>query len=184
MPRTTPLTAVLRTLRTHYGKPPRPISSDPFHLILWEQVAYLAPDSRRQLAYAALQHRVGLTPGAILGASTATLQAVARLGGPIAARERAARIRASAERVLGNWDGNLRTALKLPPPRARRALASFPMIGQPGADKILLFSKTARLLALDSNGLRVLQRLGLVPEAGDYRTAYRAAQAALAPQLP
>jgi hypothetical protein len=51
---------------------------------------------------------------------------------------------------------------------ARRALQKFPGIGAPGADKILLFTKTHALPALDSNGLRVLVRLGLAKEAKSY----------------
>ena len=35
------LRSVVTTLRRHYGKPARPVSRDPFHLVLWEQVGYL-----------------------------------------------------------------------------------------------------------------------------------------------
>jgi endonuclease III len=183
-PRPLSLGAALRTLRTYYGKPFPPVTTDPFRLVLWEEVAYLVPDTRRREAYAALGRRVGFTPASILAASPSTLLEITRLGGPIAAAARAARLRRSAELVLGRWNGNLRQALRLPLAQARRALAAFPMIGEPGADKILVISGTARLLPLDSNGLRVCQRLGLTREAKDYRTAYREAQAALAPQLP
>ena len=93
-------------------------------------------------------------------------------------------LRESAELVLGRWDGDLRAALRGPFPQARRALARFPMIGEPGADKILVITKRARLLPLDSNGLRVLARLGLISEGEDYRTTYRRAQEALAASLP
>jgi endonuclease III len=179
-----PLAEVLRSLRKYYGTPPRAISSDPFRLILWEQVAYLVPESRRRQAYAALRTQVGLTPAAILAAPQSTLLRITHLGGAIAAPARAARLRQSAELVLGRGRGGLRAALRLPLPQARRVLASFPMIGEPGADKILLFTGTARLLPLDSNGLRVVQRLGYAPDAEDYRTAYRRAQAALTPHLP
>ncbi len=58
------------------------------------------------------------------------------------------------------------------------------MIGEPGADKILVFAKRARLLPLDSNGLRVLVRLGLITAKKDYRATYRRAQESLAPALP
>jgi endonuclease-3 len=177
------LTEALRRLRKFYGKPPRPNSTDPFRLILWEQVAYLAPDSRRRAAYAALRDRVGLSPAAILATSDATLQQVTRLGGSIAAVERAARMRRSAELVLES-DRTLKASLRLPLPEARRALAAFPMIGEPGADKIMVFTKSARLLPLDSNGLRVLERLGIAPGGRDYRAAYRGAQAAVHAKLP
>jgi len=178
------LKSALAALRRYYGTPRRPVSQEPFPLILWEQVAYLVPDTQRHAAYAALRSQVGLTPRAILRAKAATLRAITRRGGAIAAPARAARLRRSAEIVVGRWDGDLRTALKLPEAQARGALAQFPMIGEPGADKILAFTRTVRVLALDSNALRVLQRLGLVPEAKDYRTAYRKAQAVLSLQLP
>jgi endonuclease III len=181
---TTSLRRILTTLRRHYGKPQRPISRDPFKLILWEQVAYLVPDAHRHRAFAALRRQVGLTPAAILAASDIKLRAIARLGGPIAVGVRAARLRQSAELAVGHWDGDLRIALRLSIPKARKALAQFAMIGEPGADKILVIAKRARLLPLDSNGLRVLRRLGLTPEEKDYRTTYRRAQEVLAPALP
>ena len=40
------------------------------------------------------------------------------------------------------------------------------------------------LLALESNGLRVLVRLGYAPEHRNYATTYKKMQRALAPQLP
>jgi endonuclease III len=184
MPKALTLRSTLAALKRFYGKPASPVGRDPFRLILWEQVAYLVSDVQRRQAFRALQARVGLTPGAILGASAAELRAIARLGGPIAAPVRAARLRQSAELVLGRWDGDLRAALRLPVDQARKALAQFAMIGEPGADKILVFTRTARLLPLDSNGLRVLQRLGFTTEARDYRASYRRAQETLAPQLP
>jgi endonuclease III len=142
------------------------------------------PDAQRRRAYAALRSEVGLDPASLLAASSATLERITRLGGAIAARERASRLRASAELVIGRWDGDLRAALRLPLPQARRALAEFPMIGEPGADKILVLTKKARLLPLDSNALRVVLRLGYTREAKDYRSTYARAQEALAPALP
>ena len=180
----TSLRWVLTTLRRHYGEPPRPISRDPFRLILWEQVAYLVPDVQRRRAFAALRSQVGLIPQALLAAPAAKLHAIARLGGPIAVAVRAARLRQSAELVVGRWDGDLRTALRLSLPEARKALTGFATIGEPGADKILVIAKRARLLPLDSNGLRVLGRLGLTTEEKDYRATYRRAQTTLAPVLP
>lgn len=173
----------MATLRRHYGRPSPPVSRDPFQLILWEQVAYLVSDDQRRRAFAALRREVGLRPGAILAAPNAKLEAITRLGGPIAARVRASRLRESAELVVGKWDGDLRSALRLPVAKARRALAQFAMIGEPGADKILVLTNSVRLLPLDSNGLRVVLRLGLTPEAKDYRSTYRRAQEVLAPAL-
>lgn len=178
------LRALIDALLHDYGKPKPPFSRDPFRLILWEQVAYLVPDAQRRLAFKALEDQVGLTAEAILAAPTSKLQEIARLGGAIASPVRAERLRRSAELVRDRWNGDLRAALALPLPKARRALAQFPMIGEPGADKILVFTKTARLLPLDSNALRVLQRVGVAAEAKDYKHSYRQAQEAVAAELP
>ena len=49
----------------------------------------------------------------------------------------------------------------------------FPMIGEPGAEKILLFSGVLAVLALDSNGVRVLVRLGVGEERKSYAATYK-----------
>ena len=175
---------VIATLKRHYGAPAPPVSRDPFHLILWEQVAYPVPDAQCRRAYAMLRSQVGLRPGAILAATRSHLERITRVGGSIAAVMRASRMRQSAEIVIDRWQENLRRVLRLSIPEARRAVSQFPMIGEPGADKILLFSGRARLLALDSNALRVLERLSLTRSGKDYRATYRRAQETLAPVLP
>src|SRR5262249_16580530 len=47
------LPRALRALRTIYGKPAAPRRTDPFGLILYENVAYLASDARRDEGFAA-----------------------------------------------------------------------------------------------------------------------------------
>ncbi len=141
------------------------------------------PDERRHEAYTALRTRVGLTPKAILAAPLSTLTTICRLGGSIAAPVRAARLRRSAT-MAAALPGSFRAALARPLVEARRVLAAFPMIGEPGADKILVFAGAARLVPLDSNALRVVQRLGLAAEAKEYRTSYRRAREALEAELP
>jgi endonuclease III len=80
---------------------------------------------------------------------------------------------------LNDFDGNLNSALKLSLPQAIKALKKFPSIGLPGAEKILLFTKTYPLHVLDSNGLRSLLRLGY----GDARKSYSATYAAVQESL-
>jgi len=171
-------------LRRHYGAPPKPVSRDPFHLILWEQVGYLVSDARRRAAFLTLKRDVGLEPMRIRGASIGVLERIARMGGGIAADKRAVRMRESAELVVGKWDGDLKAALRLPLREARKALREFAQIGEPAADKILTINGKARALPLDSNALRVVLRLGLAPELKDYGATYRRAQETLAPALP
>jgi endonuclease III len=66
----------------------------------------------------------------------------------------------------------------------RASLKKFPGIGDPGAEKILLFNKKLEVLALDSNGLRVLTRIGYAREGPNYAATYRALQQAIDPELP
>ena len=49
-------------------------------------------------------------------------------------------------------------------------------IGEPGAEKILLFLRRQPFLAPESNGLRVLVRLGVCPEGMSYTATYAAAR--------
>ena len=122
----------------------------------------------------------GGTAEGLRAGSPAALEAVAALGGPHA-KKRVGKWDAIATLVLDRFEGDLEAALELPLPKARAALKRFPGIGAPGADKILLFTDAHAVPALESNGLRVLVRLGVAEEGGDYAKTYRAAIAALAP---
>jgi endonuclease III len=152
-------------------------------MILLENVAYLQTDERRAAAFSALQRRVGLSATKILAAPKEVLLEIAKMGGmrPETRVERLLFIARVAEMEFG---GDLRKVLKLPPKQARNALKMFPCIGDPGAEKILLFSKTEPILALESNGLRVLVRLGYGHAHKYYSTEYRSAQEAASKELP
>ena len=60
-----------------------------------------------------------------------------------------------------------------PLPEAQKALKKFPTIGDPSADKILLFTKTAPVAAIPSNCVHVLPRLGFGEEKKNYAASYR-----------
>jgi hypothetical protein len=98
-------------------------------------------------------------PEKILAAPKKLLCEVTRRGGSIGAEERAERLQA-AQLTVDEFGGDLASVLKLPPQKAKKLLMQFPMIGEPGAEKILMFSGALGVLALESNGLRVLVRLG------------------------
>ena len=177
----TRLRRVLDALRALYGPPPDPLS-DPFELILWENVAYLADDAKRADAFALLRRETGLVPARILAAPKSLLVEVARRG--ILAVDRAERLRDIAAIFLDRFGGNLQAALDGPPRDAAKALRRFPSIGEPGAEKILLFARRVPHLALESNGLRTLLRLGYGTESKSYSASYRSAQSAAAAEVP
>jgi endonuclease III len=173
---------IVADLETHYGKPQRPAITDPLGLILYETIAYLASDERRAAAFDDLQTQVGLEPTAIMAASMEKLTSITRLGG-IHPELRAARLKEIAQIVLNDFDGDLKIVLQLSLPKALKALRKFPAIGAPGAEKILLFTKTHPLLSLESNGLRALLRLGFGKEGKNYSASYSSVQEALKDQI-
>jgi endonuclease III len=155
---------------------------DPLALILWENIGYLIDDERRRALFDEFLGRVGLSAEAIAGADGAVLLAIAARGG-MRPQTRVERWRAIANIVLTACGGDLDGALRrLPLAKARSLLKRFPAIGDPGADKILLFCGVAPLPSLESNGVRALARLGFFTELRDYAASYRAAVGALKEQ--
>jgi endonuclease III len=183
MPAAAPdLQKVISRLAAHYGKPGPPITTDPFELILLENVAYLVSDERREDAFKTLRQHAGTKPHEILSASEQNILKATKLGG-MHPEQRVMRLREIALIAMNEFDGDLRPALKLPLPKAKQALRKFPSIGEPSAEKILLFTRSYPVLGLDSNGLRVLVRLGFGEEKKNYTATYRAVQAAIQDHL-
>src|SRR5437870_12478029 len=131
------LRRIVRALRDFYGNPPALPTGDPFELILRENVAYLADDTRREAAFRMLKERVGLSPEKILAAPRAALHEVARHG--IVPAATAEKLREIARIALEDFGGDLEAAGALPREGARKALRRFPSIGDPGAEKALRF---------------------------------------------
>lgn len=175
--------ALIRKLEKFYGHPKPANVTDPVEIILLENVAYLADDEKRAAAFAALKKKIGTRPEQILKASQKQLEEITRVGGMVP-ELRARRLRQIAELVHYIFKDDLAAELKKPLPQAKKALKRFPTIGDPGAEKILMLTRSYPVLALESNGLRVLLRLGVAEEKKSYSASYRGVQQALAGQLP
>lgn len=182
MPARESLRKIVSILARFYGQPAPPVTTDPFELILWENVAYLVSDERRAEAFELLRRTVGTKPHEILAAPNDALLQVAKVGG-MQPERRAVRLRELALIAMNEFDGDVRSALKLPLPKAKKALQKFPSIGEPSAEKILMFTRSHPVLGLESNGLRVLLRLGLGEEKKNYSASYRSVQADIKDQL-
>jgi endonuclease III len=175
--------AIIKRLEKFYGRPKPPKITDPIEIILFENVAYLADDEKRTAAFAALKKKVGTRPEQILKASQKQLEEITRMGG-IVPELRAQRLRQIAELVHYIFKDDLAAELRKPLPQVRKSLKRFPSVGDPGAEKILMLTRSYPVLALESNGLRVLLRLGFAEEKKSYSASYRGVQQALAGQLP
>lgn len=150
-------TVIARLTRIY--RPARALS-EPLQLILWENIGYLIDDERRATLFAEFKERVGLTGSDIARAPRSVLLDIAKRGGMNAAT-RVERWRAIGEVATAAGD-DLRAALRaLPLRKARALIKKFPAIGDPGADKVLLLSGIDSRPALESNGLRVMLRLGI-----------------------
>jgi len=170
-------------LKQHYGEPQAPPAKGPFELVMWENACYLLPDERRLEVFEALREKVGLNAAAVDAASDKALLPLAKRGG-MRPETRVLRWREIARITLDQYGGDLDSILKLPYAAAKKALKQFPTIGDPGAEKILLLSGVASGLPLESNGLRVLLRLGWGRLQKDYGATYRSVQTAIKAELP
>jgi endonuclease III len=170
-------------LEKQHGMPAAPPADTAFALVLWEKVAYLAPEDRRAMAFAMLREQVGLTPEAILGADPKVLREIARAGGKVGFEERAGRMQDAAALVIDEFGGSLDSVLALPLPNAMRALQKIYGIGEPGAERILLLMRAHRVLPLDSNGARTMVRLGYGADHKNYTTMYRSVRESAAREV-
>ncbi|HEX2758783.1 MAG TPA: hypothetical protein VHP60_09840 [Thermoanaerobaculia bacterium] len=183
MPSRPKLREIVATLEKLYGKPAPFPSNDPWELILRENASYLVDDATREEVFRSLKARIGVSPEAILDAPRARLVEAIRKGG-MRPPMRADKLLDAAEVAREKGLADLRKLTKEGGPEARKVLKRFPGIGEPGADKLLLAAGSAVTLAPDSNGLRVLVRLGYAVEDANYAKTYRVAAEAVAPELP
>jgi endonuclease-3 len=123
---------------------------------------------------------VGTKPRDILAATDEVLFAITSLG--ILPEQPLEKLRKIAAMAIKEFQGDLRTILARPLQEAKKLLRKISSIGAPGAEKILLFSRSYPVLALDSNGLRVLLRLSFGEEKKNYSASYKSAQAAVQTQ--
>jgi endonuclease III len=183
MVRSSRLHRVVARLLEQHGRQAPPPANTAFALVLWEKVAYLAPDKRRAEAFEILRARVGLTPQAILAANPSVLREIAAVGGKVEIEKRAQNMQVAAATVIDEFGGSLDNVLRLPHREAMRALQRFPGVGEPGAERILLLMRAQRVLSLDSNGTRTMVRLGYGADHKNYSTMYRSVRDAAAKEL-
>ena len=163
-----PLAQVVKSLENVYGTPAARIT-DPFEMILLENAAYLVDDARREETFRRLREAIGVAPEQIVKHSREEIAAVIAGGGMLPEHR--------AEKVLECARLAIKSGL------SDKTLRKFPSIGEPYADRILLFNGKKLTLAPDSNALRVLLRLGYGEESKNYAKTYHSAVAATSSEL-
>jgi len=154
---------IVDRLRDVYGKPGAEIT-DPFEMILLENVAYLVDDAKRRETFEKLRREIGFDK-----LLTTPAEKIARVieGGGMKPLMRAEKV-VECARIFAEAGA----------PLDKKVLRRYPGVGEPLADKILLFNGKSRTLAPDSNALRVLLRLGFGTESKSYAASYKSAVAA------
>ncbi len=178
-----PFSKTIARLKQHYGEPEIPAAKTPFELVIWENACYLLSDERRLEVFESLRRKVGLNAAAILKAPDEVLLPLAKRGGMLP-ETRVFRWREIARITQTQFAGDLSSILAMPYAKAKKALKQFPTIGDPGAEKLLLLCGVASGLPLESNGLRVLVRIGWGRLQTSYSATYRSVQDDLKPDLP
>ncbi len=169
-------TAVARLAKLY---PQREPLTDPLAILVQENIGYLIDDARRDDLFAEFQKKIGLTARQIANAPMPVLTDIAKRGG-MHPQKRAERLLEIGRLAITECDGDIVVKLRaLPLPKARALLKKFPSVGDPGADRILLFAGIAPVPCLESNGLRVMVRLGVCAEGKSYAQTYKGAIAAL-----
>jgi endonuclease-3 len=178
------LKEILSLLRRQYGPTVLPPANGPFEMVLWENACYLMTDDRRREVFEGLRKQVGLTPQAILAADRDVLLFWATRGG-MRPEVRVFRWLEIARICRDQFGSELDRILSQTYAEAKRALKQFPNIGDPGAEKILMFCGAAPGLPLESNGLRVLTRVGYGREhVKNYGRTYKSVQEAITTEIP
>jgi len=176
------LQEVVVRLAKEYGEQKPPPLKDPFDFVIYENVSYLVTDEYRWKAFRNLKQTIGLRPEDILSASSDQFRSVVEMAG-VDKKGRVGKLIRAAQIAMKEFGGKVSSVLELPQKKAVTALKKFPSIGEASAEKIMLFCGKGDELPLESNGLRVLVRIGFGAEEKNYNVMYRNARSAIADQV-
>lgn len=181
--RTVTVAQILDQLESFYGSQDPSWPTDPYLFLIWWYSGYPASDARCSKGFESLNKEVGTSVTQILAARPAKLANALKPGGMLP-ELRAERLKEVAARVKDEFGSDLRAALVGPIAQVRKILKSFPSIGDPGADRILLFAGITPVAAIPSNCPYVLVRILSGQEGKNYSATYREAQQAIEAEIP
>jgi endonuclease-3 len=178
-----PIPELLKKLEAFHGTQKPCWPTDPYLFLVWWHSGYPASDAACTRGWQALTRDVGTAPQQLLAATPARLAEALKPGGMVP-ELRAMRLKEIAARVKDEFDGDLSAALVGPMARVRKTLKQFPNIGDPGADRILLFAGIAPVAAVASNCPHVIVRIEHGQERENYNATYREAQQIIEAEVP
>ncbi len=170
------LAQVLDTLEAFHGPQLPGWPDDPYLFLVWWHCGYPASDAACAKGWESLQRQIGVDPDRLLAADFSQLALALKPGGMVP-ELRAMRLKEIAEKIQKEFGGDLRAGLTgLSLTQVRAALKKFPNIGDPGADRMLLFGGISPVAAVPSNCPHVAVRIHLGQERDHYGVTYNEAQ--------
>ena len=155
----TKLTQILEVLENTYGPQKLVGPKDPYEMIVFLNSGYPTSDAKCAKGFEALKREVGVPPKKVLAVSKPKLAKVMQPN-VILPSLCAELLKEIARKVRDEFKGERTAALKQrlreakEPERglkaAKKVLQEFPVIGEPSAEKILLFSGLAPVAAVPS----------------------------------
>ena len=193
------LERILEILEQTYGPQRLAGPTEPYEMIVFLNCGYPASDEACAKGFEALKREVGVQPNKLLGTSKEKLAKLMRPSVILPAVS-AERLKDIAGRVKNELGGNLGPVLQEQMRKAKgqpgnsseekglkaakKVLQEFPTIGEPSAEKILLFSRLAPVAAVPSAFVGVPIRLFVGEPGKNYAADYRTARGILDTELP
>jgi endonuclease-3 len=143
-------------------------SQDPFSVLIATILSQNTNDRNSHRAFQRLREEFPITPEALAAVEPERLKPVIEVAGLANIRSR--RIVEVSKAVLEQFGGDLNSILSLPLEEARKRLMSVDGIGPKTADVVLLFAGNRRVMPVDTNIFRVVDRIGLAKGRNYERT--------------
>lgn len=176
-----------RRLRRSYGLParlPPPLDNkaDPLDELIFIQLTVRTPQASSEVAYRELERTVGGKWERLVSVMDRRALAVLR---PIGMGDlKLQRLREQLMLVIAAFGrATLAPLSGVSTGEAERFLLSMPGVGPKVARCVLLYSFHRKVFPVDSNCLRILKRLGVVPAAVDRKAAHNVVQDMIPPRL-
>jgi len=179
-----PFASQLDALESFHGRQRPDWPVDPYAFLVWWHCGYPPSDEACNKGWAALTAEQDVAPAKLVKARAPTLARLLKAGGFVADL-RAERIKSIAAEVIEKWGGDLSRALRETPiAAAMKALKKLPGIGEPGAERILLFGDIAPVPAVPSNATQVAVRMQRGASFDAYTKDYREGRRLIEAHVP
>jgi len=174
----------LEELESFHGRQRPDWPVDPYQFLVWWHCGYPPSDEACNAGWASLKAEQDVAPAKLVKARASVLARLLKPGGLIPDL-RAQRLKDIAAEVLEEWGGDLSRALQAMPAAAViKTLKKLPGIGEPGAERIILFGGIAPLPAVPSNATQVAVRMQHGAPFGSYTKDYREGRRLIEAEIP